>query len=57
MEEAEVEVEVEEEEMEDLPKLDGAPIEEAANKFSAMKPKNKLKESNPQGSFLEKLYK
>jgi hypothetical protein len=52
----EVEVEVEEEEMEDLPKLDGAPIEEAA-RFSSMKPKNKLKESNPQGSFLEKLYK
>ena len=57
MEEAEVEVEVEEEEMENLPKLDGAPIEEAAKKFSAMKPKNKLKESKPQGSFLEKLYK
>jgi hypothetical protein len=52
-----VEVEVEEEEeMEKLPKLDGAPIEEAA-RFSAIKPKNKLKESNPQGSFLEKLYK
>jgi uncharacterized protein YjeT (DUF2065 family) len=34
---------------------DGAPIEEAA-KFSAMKPKNKLKESNPQGSFLQRLY-
>jgi hypothetical protein len=51
----EVDVEVEEEEMENLPKLDGAPIDEAA-KFSAMKPKNKLKESNPQGSFLAKLY-
>jgi hypothetical protein len=51
----EVDVEVEEEEMEDLPKLDGAPIDEAA-KFSAMKPKNKLKESNPQGSFLQRLY-
>ena len=51
----EVEVEVEEEEMEDLPKLDGAPIEEAA-RFSAMKPKNKMKESNPQGSFLQRLY-
>ena len=56
MEEAEVEVEVEEEEMENLPKLDGAPIEESA-KFSVAKPKNKLKENNPQGSFLEKLYK
>ena len=55
MEEAQVEVEVEEEVMENLPKLDGAPIDEAA-KFSAMKPKNKLKEGNPQGSFLEKLY-
>ena len=51
----EVDVEVEEEEMENLPKLDGAPIEEAA-RFSAMKPKNKLKEGNAQGSFLEKLY-
>jgi len=51
----EVEVEVEEEEMENLPKLDGAPIEE--QKFSVAKPKNKLKENNPQGSFLEKLYK
>jgi hypothetical protein len=51
----EVDVEVEEEEMEDLPKLDGAPIEEAA-RFSAMKPKNKMKESNPQGSFLQRLY-
>jgi len=50
-----VEVEVEEEEMKNLPKLDGAPIEEAA-KFSVAKPKNKLKESNPQGTFLEKLY-
>ena len=54
MEEAEVEIEVEKEE-EELPKLDGAPIDEMA-KFSAVKPKNKLKESNPQGSFLEKLY-
>jgi len=44
-----------EEEEEKLPKLDGAPIEEAA-RLSAIKPKNKLKESNPQGSFLEKLY-
>ena len=51
----EVDVEVEEEEMEDLPKLDGAPIEDAA-KFSVAKPKNKLKESNPQGSFLQRLY-
>jgi hypothetical protein len=55
MESAEVEVEVEEEEMKNLPKLDGAPIEEAA-KFSVAKPKNKFKESNPQGTFLEKLY-
>jgi hypothetical protein len=36
------------------PKLDGAPIEE--QKFSAMKPKNKNKEENLQGSFLSKLY-
>jgi len=50
----EKEAEMEEEE-EKLPKLDGAPIEEAA-RLSAIKPKNKLKESNPQGSFLEKLY-
>jgi hypothetical protein len=55
MAEAEVEIEVEKEEEEKLPKLDGAPIEEAA-RLSAIKPKNKLKESNPQGSFLEKLY-
>jgi hypothetical protein len=54
MAEAEVEIEVEKDE-EELPKLDGAPIEEAA-RFSAMKPKNKLKEGNAQGSFLEKLY-
>jgi HD superfamily phosphohydrolase len=56
MEEVKEEVEEDMEE-EDLPKLDGAPIEEKASKFSTMKPKNILKESNPQGSFLEKLYK
>jgi len=56
MAEAEVEIEVEKDVEEELPKLDGAPIDEMA-KFSAVKPKNKMKESNPQGSFLEKLYK
>jgi hypothetical protein len=55
MAEAEVEIEVEKDVEEELPKLDGAPIDEMA-KFSAMKPKNKLKEGNAQGSFLEKLY-
>ena len=53
----EIEEEIEEDMEEDLPKLDGAPIEDVATKFAAAKPKNKLKESNPQGSFLEKLYK
>jgi hypothetical protein len=41
-------------EEDNTPKLDGAPIEE--QKFSAMKPKNKNKEENLQGSFLSKLY-
>jgi hypothetical protein len=53
----EIKEEIEEDMEEDLPKLDGAPIEDVQTKFAAAKPKNKLKESNPQGSFLEKLYK
>jgi hypothetical protein len=42
-------------EEDELPKLDGAPIEE--QKFAAAKPKNRNKEENLQGSFLSKLYK
>jgi hypothetical protein len=53
----EIKEEIEEDMEEDLPKLDGAPIEDVATKFAAAKPKNKMKENNPQGSFLEKLYK
>ena len=41
-------------EEDNTPKLDGAPIEE--QKFSAIKPKNKNREVNLQGSFLSKLY-
>lgn len=55
---AEVEIEVkgpEEEEEEELPKLDGAPIEET--KMSAVyKPKNRNVEGNKQSTFLSKLY-
>jgi hypothetical protein len=57
---AEIEIEVggeEEDEEEDMPKLDGAPIEEVA-KFSAEK-NNKAygkKVKNTQSSFLSKLY-
>lgn len=56
---AEVEIEVKEEEdieEEELPKLDGAPVEET--KMSAMyKAKNKNLEGNAQSTFLSKLYK
>ncbi len=56
---AEVEIEVkEDEEEEELPKLDGAPVEET--KLSAQyksKNKNKNFAENPQNSFLSKLYK
>lgn len=55
---AEVEIEVkgpEEEEEEELPKLDGAPVEET--KMSAVyKPKNRNVEGNKQSTFLSKLY-
>jgi hypothetical protein len=56
MEAAEVEIEVEKEEEEvKVPKLDGAPIEEA--KFSAInKQKDRNKVGNTQDSFLSKLY-
>jgi hypothetical protein len=54
MAEAEIEIEVEKEE-EDLPKLDGAPVEESmakpkANNFGK-------KTANSQTAFLSKLYK
>ena len=54
---AEISIEVEKEE-EDLPKLDGAPIEEAMKntKFSAATKRNE-KTVNTQNRFLEKLYK
>lgn len=56
--EEEADEETAEVEMEEVnvPKLDGAPIEEAVSKFSAAKT-NKLTEKNYQSSFLEKLYK
>ena len=55
---AEVSIEVEKEEEEELPKLDGAPIEEAMKntKFSAATKRNE-KVKNTQNRFLEKLYK
>ena len=56
---AEVEIEVKpEEEEEELPKLDGAPIEEGF-KFSQSENKNRFgkKMDTPQNSFLSKLYK
>jgi len=58
---AEVEIEVEDEkevEDEELPKLDGAPIEEGF-RFSAEQNKNRFgkKMDTPQNSFLSKLYK
>ena len=57
MEEIEIEVKPEEEE-EELPKLDGAPIEEGF-KFSQSENKNRFgkKMDTPQNSFLSKLYK
>lgn len=43
---------------EELPKLDGAPIEEEAKKFSAIKRnQNKNTIADPQNTFLSKLYK
>jgi len=59
---AEVEIEIKgkdkEEEEEELPKLDGAPVEEGF-KFSATENKNRFgkKMDTPQNSFLSKLYK
>jgi hypothetical protein len=57
---AEIEIEVKEKEVEDeeLPKLDGAPIEEGF-RFSAEQNKNRFgkKIDTPQSSFLSKLYK
>jgi hypothetical protein len=55
---AEVSIEVEPEEEEELPKLDGAPIEEGMKntKFSAATKRND-KVKNTQNRFLEKLYK
>ena len=55
---AEISIEVEKEEEEELPKLDGAPIEEAMKntKFSAATKRNE-KTVNTQNRFLEKLYK
>jgi hypothetical protein len=42
----------------ELPKLDGAPIEENMKKFSAIKGnQNKNKVADPQNTFLSKLYK
>lgn len=56
MAEVEIEVKEDEEEEEELPKLDGAPVEET--KLSAQyKSKNKNFAENPQNSFLSKLYK
>ncbi len=58
MAEVEIEVKEDEEEEEELPKLDGAPVEET--KLSAQyksKNKNKNFAENPQNSFLSKLYK
>jgi hypothetical protein len=55
MAEAEVEIEVEKEVEPTIPKLDGAPVEEA--KFSAVrKQNNKNNVGNTQNSFLSKLY-
>lgn len=56
MAEVEIEVKGPEEEEEELPKLDGAPVEE--QRFSAPKAKSAIKDkiSNPQHSFLSKLY-
>lgn len=55
---AEISIEVEKEEEEELPKLDGAPIEEAMKntKFSAATKRNE-KTANTQNRFLQNLYK
>jgi hypothetical protein len=55
---AEISIEVEKEEEEELPKLDGAPIEEAMKntKFSAATKRND-KTANTQNRFLQNLYK
>jgi len=47
----------EDEEEEELPKLDGAPIDENAPKQNAVKLNKKSSVVNPQNSFLSKLYK
>ena len=55
---AEISIEVEKEEEEELPKLDGAPIEEVMKntKFSAATKRND-KTANTQNRFLQNLYK
>lgn len=50
-------VEPDEDEEDDLPKLDGAPIEENAQKQNGVKFNKKTSLVNPQSSFLSKLYK
>ena len=45
------------EEEEELPKLDGAPIDEQAQKQNGVKFNKKGSMVNPQNSFLSKLYK
>jgi hypothetical protein len=40
----------------DVPKLDGAPVEMSTNFSAALKPNNNKKEGNSQSSFLSKLY-
>lgn len=50
-------VEPDEDEEEELPKLDGAPIDENAPKQNGVKLNKKTSLVNPQSSFLSKLYK
>jgi hypothetical protein len=50
-------VEPDEEEEEELPKLDGAPIDENAPNKTGIKMNKKGAMVNPQNSFLSKLYK
>ena len=50
-------VEPDEDEEDELPKLDGAPIDENAPKQNAVKLNKKSSVVNPQNSFLSKLYK
>jgi len=50
-------VEPDEDEEDELPKLDGAPIDENAPKQNAVKLNKKTSLVNPQNSFLSKLYK